>query len=178
MNRISKAFQALRSQGFIARQSFMCCGSCAGAELSNRVEHYSDDIRGKCKGCVFYTQQQAAAARDGADQIYLSYGPLHTDKAGTVGLSAEEVGRAVAGALHEAGVTFEWNGDGGQSIVVDCASAFAEAPRPVPQEIAYLRPDGTWHRCTVASPAAREKKIEKLLEKGAIDIRFRDAEGC
>lgn len=36
--KLNLAFKALRKLGYIAKQSFMCCSSCAGAQMGHDVQ--------------------------------------------------------------------------------------------------------------------------------------------
>ena len=53
ITRIGKAFAALRRQGYIARQNYLCCGTCAGAAIATDIK----EKRLKPRGAVFYTKQ-------------------------------------------------------------------------------------------------------------------------
>lgn len=122
---LNKAFQALRKQGFIARQNFSCCNGCAGGEIATEVEAKIDagKLREDFKGVVFYTRQQRMITESKRattiQKVHLSFGPLGTTKHGELGISTKEAGDLVAEALKDAGVTFEWDGSPDQCILVD-----------------------------------------------------------
>jgi hypothetical protein len=113
-DRLGEAFKAMRRAGLIARQAFMCCGNCAGAELATRAGAMPAARRARVKGVAFYTRQDAARlapARAGEEAgVFIAYGPLETQAAGRVGLATPEVGRLVEQACREAGLEVEWDG--------------------------------------------------------------------
>lgn len=104
-DKLNQAFSSLRKQGFIARQRFMCCGSCASAELCNQVEKMSEKRRAKVKGVVFTTRQ------DRGRTLFIKHGPLETTGCGTIGLTEGEVGRLVYEALAHQGLQPKWDGN-------------------------------------------------------------------
>ena len=54
--KLTQAFKALRSAGFIARQNFTCCGSCAGAQLSKDFAAMPPAKAVRVMGAVFFHQ--------------------------------------------------------------------------------------------------------------------------
>jgi len=123
---LNKAFRALRKQGFIARQNYSCCRGCAGNEIANQVTAKIDagKLKDTFKGAVFTTRQDQMfeESRYGSltiHKVYLAYGPVDTAKHGEQGVSTKEAGDLVVAALKEAGVSFEWDGDGDSCILVN-----------------------------------------------------------
>lgn len=106
IDRITAAFAALRKQGFIARQHFSCCSSCASYELCEKVSEMPAAKRAKVKGVVFTTRQDR-----GARTLYIKHGPLETTKWGTIGLSEQEVGQHLFDALIAQGLDPQWDGN-------------------------------------------------------------------
>jgi hypothetical protein len=53
-SKLNNAFSKLRKAGYIAKQNFMCCNSCAWAEFSEEVEKV-----------VFYHAQNTPDIKDG-----------------------------------------------------------------------------------------------------------------
>jgi hypothetical protein len=82
-NRILRAFNQLRKDGFFAEPDWTCCQTCGVAELPDGVEDY-----------VFFHMQDAECLRETGD-CYLSYGGD---------------ARHIVRRLKEAGLTVEWNG--------------------------------------------------------------------
>ena len=81
---LSKAFSALRKQGYFARQNFMCCQSCAWAEIPDE----------KAKKAVFYHKQDNDDAKAGRP-FYLAW-------------SGD--GNEIVEILKQNGVETEWGG--------------------------------------------------------------------
>ena len=71
------------------------------------------------KGCVFYHRQDADELDDHGF-VHLAYGPLETEKHGTVGFPAVEIGQLVTRILGEVGLAFEWDGSPDTRILVSC----------------------------------------------------------
>jgi hypothetical protein len=134
-HRLGRAFLALRgSYGMIARQTFMCRGSCASAKIARDVEVMPAARRARVCGAVFYTRQAAEALAVGAQAarfirygfkgLHLSFGQIDLRDAATVGATAVvglptvEVGWLVAEALIDAGLAYEWDGTGDTTIKV------------------------------------------------------------
>lgn len=159
MNRLNDAFRAMRRAGLIARQNYLCCSSCAGAQIAVDIENKIDKdpkAKDKIAGTCFYHRQDAAAlGRRGNDAIMmLRYGNLDTQKHGMVGNTTEEVGRIVCQALRESGIGFEWDGDPSKCIEISVADAMAKAlPKSAP--VAQL-PRRTSPR-QIASQLARQQ---------------------
>jgi hypothetical protein len=100
---VNKAFRALRSQGFVAKQRFMCCQGCALSEpeLSEAPGPY-----------VFYHQQDAEYFETGrGGKLMIRYGQQKGD--------TRAVARKVVAALKAAGVPCAWNGQTDRCIEVD-----------------------------------------------------------
>jgi hypothetical protein len=118
-DKVTQAFKNLRKQGFIARQQFSCCGSCAGYAIATDVAAMTEAKRSKVKGAVFFTRQDVAELRRGAEGFYLKFGQVDPTGIGPIGLSTVEVGKAVVAALSTVGLKFEWSGDEHECIWVE-----------------------------------------------------------
>lgn len=117
MNNIEKlnaAFIELRKQGFIARQYFKCCGSCAGYDLANKVSQMPDKRRAKVKGAVFTTRQDR-----GSNTLFIKYGPLETTKWGKIGLDEVNIGEAIVAAFKSQKLNVEWSGSANECVQVN-----------------------------------------------------------
>lgn len=119
--KLTAAFATLRKQGFIARQNFSCCGSCAGYEIAEYVKELSPARQAKVKGAITYNRQSAENAfhpRWGNGHLYIGFGPVSVHEVGQFGLPTVEVGNALKAALEEQGLTVEWDGDPDKRIGV------------------------------------------------------------
>lgn len=125
--KLSAAFKALRKAGFIAKQSFSCCGSCAGYDIATQVKEMTPAKQAKVKGTVFYTRQDAANLRGderrwpyrgGSSKLFLAYGPVSVHEVGEFGMPTEAAGQAVVEALKASGLEVEWSGSPDEKIVV------------------------------------------------------------
>jgi len=113
---LTKAFNALRRQGFLAYQNCECCQSCAGYKLATMAVELQKAGKPP-KGCVYFH------AQDNADRLEnrsfcLAFGGFETTEFGRIGLEDAEVGRIVCEELTKAGVRFEWDGNPSYRIQV------------------------------------------------------------
>ena len=113
--KLNAAFANLRKQGFIARQNFACCGSCAGYEISTYVKDLKPARQAKVKGAITYNRQDGQAA---FGRLYIGFGPVGVHGVGDFGLPAEEVGKALVEALTAQGLQVEWNGNPDERVKV------------------------------------------------------------
>ncbi len=110
-----KAMKRLERRGFLALKNFMCCGSCAGAQIAHDVEAMSPRRRDRVKGAVLWTEQEEERMRE-YGFLLLSYGRIVLrDESGNVtdavGMPTEEIGKAVVATFRECGCEVEWDGD-------------------------------------------------------------------
>ncbi len=103
-DRLTAAFAALDDAGIIAREDFSCCQNCGAAEIGDVDIDDPDRIR----GYTFYHQQDTESAASGGG-IYLAYGPFNASPEPGVDPVAA-IGREVADALQEQGLTVDWDG--------------------------------------------------------------------
>jgi len=136
---LTEAFKRLRKKGLIARQGFMCCGSCAGTSIGDDVDKMLAQGKPEPKGAVFYTAQDRSGAQRQLERLhgkmnryvgihhapvgkpvmlYLTYGEIENVK-GTYGLPTVEVGKMVVEVLDELGISYEWDGDPSRCIKVN-----------------------------------------------------------
>ena len=113
-DKLTQAFKALRSEGYIARQNFTCCGSCAGAQLSDDFDKMPPAKQARVKGAVFFHRQDGEALRQGGDMC-IRFG---TVKPGDHRDEDTAIGHAAVAVLAAAGLTVEWNGDAARCIIV------------------------------------------------------------
>lgn len=103
MEKVAAAFKAMRANGLVARQNFMCCGSCASSALSDQL----NKARGKgkaVKGAVYFHRQDSECALD-YGKLYIGFG------AGGENAEADclEVGRIAVECLRAAGLEVKWD---------------------------------------------------------------------
>jgi len=145
-----EAFEDLRKMGFIARANYLCCQSCAGYAIADKVSQMSKEKAAKVKGCVYWHGQDEDDILERGG-LYLAYGRIDTTAHGEVGLSTEEVGKAVVELLGKYGLKAEWNGDGNDRIWVDLAISNAKIeveaePKKLPkrQKVLQVTGPGGW----------------------------------
>ncbi|WP_328899862.1 hypothetical protein OHR86_07720 [Streptomyces sp. NBC_00441] len=102
-DRLERTFARLDWGGITARENFTCCRSCGMSEIGAAG-------REDARGFVFFHGQgtESAAAGHG---LALYYGGFHDSPERTAA-----VGREVAAALGEAGLTVEWDGSPDKAI--------------------------------------------------------------
>ncbi len=121
-DKLNAAFKNLRKQGFIAKQNFQCCNSCAGYEIATQVKEMPEAKRAKVKGVVTYNRQSTERAfhpRWGNGHLLITYGPVTVDEVGEFGLPTVEVGNALKAALEEQGLKVKWDGNPDSCIGVE-----------------------------------------------------------
>jgi hypothetical protein len=140
-HKLNQAFKALREQGFVARQSFKCCSSCAGWAVSVEfAQKTAKDPNFTAKGFVYYHQQDVIAEKEirrakwseRCPSMMLRFGRVEFEphdfngkpleghenlKAGKWGIDDTEIGKAVCRALDAAGLEYKW--DGNPSICIE-----------------------------------------------------------
>ncbi len=128
---LDAAFKQLRKEGFFARQSFMCCGSCGMAKAA--VEIKAGVAAGKLTpaGVVFYHKQDAEDLKEGRD-LYLSFSRGPTDNPANF-LTTAEVGQRIVAVLNKHGVETEWDGSPATRILAKFASLKAAEPAAKPE---------------------------------------------
>ncbi|MFE7579887.1 DUF6891 domain-containing protein [Streptomyces sp. NPDC057521] len=102
-DRLERAFARLDRGGITARENFTCCRSCGMSEIGAAG-------REDARGFVFFHGQGAEHAAAGHG-LALYYGGFQDSPERTAA-----VGREVAAALSEAGLTVEWDGSPDKAI--------------------------------------------------------------
>jgi hypothetical protein len=92
MSNLSKAFKALRKEGYFARQNFMCCQGCGWSAVPE----------GREEKVVFYHSQDASQMRKGEDFCLAWTGD----------------GNEICRILNENGVETKWDGSKSTRIIV------------------------------------------------------------
>lgn len=121
---LDAAFKCLRGVGLLARQSFLCCQSCAGYQIALDGKKLLDAGKPP-KGCVYYHKQDTENLRDGHD-FYLAFGQIEYHGDGNevtkIGDDTAAVGKLVVDVLNRHGVETEWDGDPNRRIKVKVKS--------------------------------------------------------
>ena len=123
--KLNQLFKALRRTGLMARQSFLCCGGCAGAQLAEDL----GKARAKGKdpaGCAFYTKQDAQRLQNDKG-TYISFGKVsfydgEKDPKFETYLESGAVGDIIREEAVALGIKVEWNGSPEQRIWLDLKS--------------------------------------------------------
>jgi hypothetical protein len=108
-DKLDAAFAELESNGILARQDYLCCGTCAHAGLYAEMQQAPPDS--SVRGYVFYHGQDTEGAIYGS--IYLGYGSMECTEETMVG-----VANTVVETLRDHGITCEWNGQTNARILV------------------------------------------------------------
>jgi hypothetical protein len=109
-DRLDVAFANLEQQGIVARQNFTCCQNCGHAEVGEEIEEAQ--MLQEVKGYTFYHMQDTESAAE-TGTLWLAYGSLSGDEGDSVA-----VGRAVAAAIGDVGLTVKWDGSLSKRICV------------------------------------------------------------
>ncbi len=120
--RLNEAFKDMRKAGLLARQNYLCCGSCAGYGIAGIFQERVDKdekMLEKIKGSVFYHHQDTENLNNpNTESFYLRYGKISTSKNNETALSTEEVGKIITEILTKHGIVCSWNGDADTCIEV------------------------------------------------------------
>ncbi|MFI6771328.1 DUF6891 domain-containing protein [Streptomyces sp. NPDC050355] len=116
--RVAQAFAALGAEGLTARMDFTCCSRCGLGEMA--AERAEGD-----RGFAFFHHQDTESAAEGHGLAvrYGSYADFEEASGEAPARQAPaderaEIGRAVAAALGEAGLSVRWDGDPDRVIEV------------------------------------------------------------
>lgn len=120
MDKLNEAFKILRKSGFIAKQNFQCCNSCAGYAIASHVNDKitkKQEYKRKIRGAVFYNRQDTARMKK-YGKLYINYGPIGTTGHGVVGETYEAIGSAITTVLTACNLKWEWSGNPDERILV------------------------------------------------------------
>lgn len=106
---VGDAFKALRREGMIARQRFMCCGGCASAAIADDFKAMPADRRAKVAGAVYFHKQDADRMDDGGT-LFVRFGRVAPDGVEPSRGTTEWVGAVAVARLREAGLRVVWDG--------------------------------------------------------------------
>lgn len=122
-DRIGAAFRALRREGILARQGFLCCQSCAGYAMGERADKLAAEGKAP-RGWVFYHGQDRDSLRT-TGEVYIAF-------TGYGETTTEEIGVDAAHQLREFGLEVEWDGTDRTRILVKGPAPQPEfAPAPI-----------------------------------------------
>jgi len=107
---LAKAFADLRKQGFVAKQNFMCCSSCACASIWTDIEK----APGKYIGAVYYHKQDTDHLKE-SGEFCVGFGPMNVDAEDWVWLLA---GHAAKTTFERHGLAVEWDGTKNQRLTI------------------------------------------------------------
>jgi hypothetical protein len=110
-DRLDAAFEALNSQGIVARQDFSCCNNCGFNEIWNEVE--KEEKQHPVEGYLFYHLQCTERAIE-TGQLLMAYGCIEDDPEAFFG-----VANKIVAELRKAGLNASWGGTAGHPIVVE-----------------------------------------------------------
>lgn len=125
-SKLNQLFKNLRKHGFVAKQNYLCCRGCAGAQLSSDALAWDQSKKDSLKGVVFYTRQDGEGLNtkprrfqryNRPQSLYLSYGPLELSS-GSIGLPTLHVGNLLAQELRAVGLNYEWDGSENTRICI------------------------------------------------------------
>jgi Domain of unknown function (DUF6891) len=121
---ITAAFKKLRAAGYIARQNYLCCGSCASAAIGAYVREKGGDP--DAAKAVYYHRQ--------ANECWDGEGNLNARGSGCrseLWMCWSGDGATIVAALKAEGLEVEWDGSDGQCIgVTGWRNVAAEAIAP------------------------------------------------
>lgn len=111
-SKVNLAFEELSSMGFIARTNFLCCRTCATAELSDLAIRANQD-----RVVYWHGQDEDSFKETGNLVIRYFYAPPDDTDDDTLEIEIQ-IGEQVATALRSAGLNVSWDGDPNKCIVV------------------------------------------------------------
>ena len=114
--KLNKLFKRLRKAGFVAKQNYLCCSSCAGYDLAIKYGKACDEGKGdKIQGYVFYNKQDTEGLNETGD-VFLAYGQIsYWDNEKNVEkytgpLTTVQVGNKIKELCEELGIRYKWDG--------------------------------------------------------------------
>ena len=115
--RVKDAFVTLRRQGYLCRANFLCCQTCGGYSLAERVDKMPPEKARKVKGVIYWhNQDEQRFKEDGT--LTIAYGSVSTKKYGEIGLPTNEVGEALVEQLQKRDLIVDWDGNPSKRITI------------------------------------------------------------
>ncbi|MCC7389460.1 MAG: hypothetical protein IT431_11895 [Phycisphaerales bacterium] len=109
-DRLDAAFAELESRGILARQNYLCCGTCGCAAIADEMSKAGAQVR----GYTFYHEQDTESAVEGYG-VYLNYGAANHDDGPE---AAVEIGEEIRDTLERHGLRVDWDGTIEERIAV------------------------------------------------------------
>lgn len=119
--RVNELFKRLRQEGYIAKQAYLCCRSCALHDLWQRVAKLGT---GAMKRYVFYSRQSVPDLMRDAG-VWLSWGAIRIGTDPTAD-ELDAAGQRIVEIAQEVGLDTEWDGNSHRCIWV-----YQSEPDPV-----------------------------------------------
>lgn len=169
-DKLTVAFRALRKEGMIARQNYLCCGTCASAGCYQEARK-RDEAGKVVTGAVYYHRQNNESLENSRD-LYIAYDE-YEPTGGPAHLTTAEVGRKLAAALKDAGLTVEWDGSPDLCVKVVFYPGLPEEKVTVLREIE----DGSFtvpYRSRWNDNVLRVRAFDLVLREGLVS---RDTDG-
>lgn len=112
-DKLNEAFKLLRKQGFVARQNFLCCQGCAGAQIHSDINKMQAAGKKLPVGYVFFHRQDTEKI-ERLGTVCLSFGNIEQNEI----VSSVDIGRKICDVLGGLGLFVSWRGDANQRIEV------------------------------------------------------------
>lgn len=114
-DKVKQVFKTLRRSGFVARMNFLCCSSCAGYVLGERLDASTD----KEYAAYWHRQDEERYHETGYLYIRYFFGG-HGDVLDADEQKAKDIeaGNKIAAVLTVYEVAYRWNGDPTRAIEV------------------------------------------------------------
>lgn len=120
---LSAAFREFRKNGYLARENFACCATCAWTELSCEaadMQRNGQDVHG-----IIYYHGQDADGIEEFGECNIGFGGVHGKSDDEVAADDAAVGRTLVETLRKHGLSVEWNGSPAVRVLVDMKEATA-----------------------------------------------------
>ena len=111
-DRLNNLFKALRKRKLLARQRFLCCGSCASSQMS--IDLKEERNRDKVGG-IYYHSQDAERLEHG--YVWLGFGPREGEHEYNE-QGYRDVGMIVMEEAAKLDLPVVWNGSPGMRIKI------------------------------------------------------------
>ena len=118
---IKKAMAEIRKNKILARMNHLCCSSCAGYDLTEKIDEMPVKKAKEMKGIVYWHRQDEDSYKN-SGVLYIRYQGIDTAKYPNrdkkTGWTTIMIGHIVADAMKKYGVPFKWSGNPDKCIIV------------------------------------------------------------